>query len=137
MAALSHFFGWIFATIAYLTHRDKSKFVRFQSLQALVFEGVVLVFTILMTIIVMVLFFILFALVMFMTMNMSMDPNDTAGITLFIISMTLLPMAPMLLMMPPVIFIMVLRIVAGIRSWQGHDFRYPLIGRWVSQWTAD
>ena len=39
MAALAHFFGLIAALIVYVVNKDKSRFVRFQALQALALDG--------------------------------------------------------------------------------------------------
>ena len=39
MAALAHFFGLIAALIVWVLNKDKSRFVRFQALQALALDG--------------------------------------------------------------------------------------------------
>src|SRR4030066_2593602 len=45
MAAISHFFGFLVALIVWVTQKDKSRFVRFQAIQAMAFDLVVSVIT--------------------------------------------------------------------------------------------
>ncbi len=49
MAALAHFFGTIGALIIWVIQKDKSRFVRFQAVQALAFDFAVMLFTIVLS----------------------------------------------------------------------------------------
>ena len=43
MSGLSHLFGWLIALIIWATQRERSEFVRFQTLQAIAFDVVMIV----------------------------------------------------------------------------------------------
>jgi uncharacterized membrane protein len=137
MAALSHFFGWLVALIVYFTQREKSKFVRFQALQAIVFDAVVMIVTLVFISLVMLLFFAVM-MVIFLTAGLAANStSDPTGTTLFVVLITFLPMLPFLIFLPYSIAIMVFRVVAGVKTAQGQDYRHPVIGRLVEQWSRD
>ena len=48
MAALSHFFGMLVALVIWITQKDKSNFVRFQALQAVGLDAILMVVTLLL-----------------------------------------------------------------------------------------
>ncbi len=129
MAALSHFFGLIVALIVWATQKDKSRFVRFQSLQAVAFD---------------VLFMLLWALFFgcyfaFMAVSMvammvlgvsaTSDPSSLEWLFLF---PSLFPL--MMVCVVPFFFLFFLaRIIAAAQTLQGKDFRYPWLAERVEK----
>lgn len=136
MAGLSHFFGWLVALIIYITQREKSKFVRFHALQAIIFDVAVTIATFLLVTVVLAVFFVGMAIMVAVVMAMAPSlENDPAGMSIFIVLASLAPMLPFFLLMPFVIVVLVLRIAAGRKALQGKHYRYPLIGKLAEGWA--
>ena len=102
--------------IIWVTQKDKSQFARFNALQAIFFQLIFFVLTILSVFIGMLLMFIsLPALIS--------SPDDVPGI-LFWVSMGI-----MNLHFPFWLIFAIFGIVASVKSFRGNVFKYPVIGR--------
>uniref|UniRef100_A0A7C4PKP0 DUF4870 domain-containing protein n=1 Tax=Anaerolinea thermolimosa TaxID=229919 RepID=A0A7C4PKP0_9CHLR len=100
--------GPVIALVIYLAHKDKSRYVAYQSLQALLLQLVVWVGGGALIAIVWVI---------------------TGLLSLVIIGLCLIPFAILLSAVP--IVAPVYGVVGAIKTSQGEDFRYWLIGDWV------
>jgi uncharacterized Tic20 family protein len=137
LAALSHAsivaqgIGILVGVLVYVTQRDKSRYVTFQALQAAVFQLVNLIITVVLW-----LFWgACYGLSMIPLILQSEAKPDAAPPAIFWISMAA--------MIIPLIFMVLVSLYGlwgGVRTWQGMDFRYPLIGNWLERsglWKAD
>ena len=138
MAALSHFFGLFVALVIWATQKDKSRFVRFQAVQAMAFDIVVMVAVFILVGCLMVGMFAMMALGMGgIALAFPQDGSmPDAPFAIFLTLMTTLPM-----LMPCVILafmgvILGFRLVAAIQTFQGKDFRYPWIGSQVERFLG-
>jgi uncharacterized Tic20 family protein len=128
MGALAHFFGTIAALIIWTLQKDKSRFVKFQALQALTFDFVV---TTAMTVLLLCGFSIIFLAMfgsMFLAMNSASSPEDVGII--FVLPF----MSPFLMtacVFPFTFALTVTRLIASISILSGRDFRYPVLGKWL------
>ncbi len=127
MGALSHFFGLIAALIVWATQKDKSRFLRFQALQAMAFDMVfIALYVILMLCAVGVVFVTIIAGAWFTTQATPPD-NLFPALELGLLA----PWGLFICIMPLLLVVMLIRIIAAVSVATGHDFRYPLIGAWV------
>jgi uncharacterized Tic20 family protein len=134
MAAISHFFGFIVALIVWATQKDKSHFVRFQSIQAMVFDLSVNVIMILVVGLMMILVFGLLALGVADLAILGSQSNPTAEPVRTIVA--LLAGVPLLIpciLIPVVAVIFVFRLIATIQTFQGKDYHYPWLGKQVER----
>ncbi len=126
LAALAHGsivaqgLGILIGVLIYITQRDKSRYAALQALQAAVYQFVVLVVTIGLW----MAWGVLLSVSMIPLMgNANADPS-----LLFWVSM--------IGMVVPFLFMIVFGLYglwAALRAWQGHDFRYVAIGRWLDR----
>jgi uncharacterized Tic20 family protein len=136
LAGLSHFMGLIVALIVWATQKDKSPYIRFQAIQAMAFELVVMIVIFVVVGCSMVGFFGLVALTtggVFLAENSQNLPPDSIpffslmfGVPFFIPCLFLLVFTPLF----------VLRLIAAISTFQGKNFHYPLLGNWVENFLA-
>lgn len=134
MAALAHFFGLIAALIVWALQKDKSRFVRFQALQALAFDGLVIVFN-------MVLMACLFGAMVLGGAGAAVVAARNASSPDSIFPVMLVPMllwpAIILCIMPLSLVTMAVRIIAAVSAAGGHNFRYPWIASRVEAFLAE
>ncbi len=134
MAAIAHFFGFIVALIIWATQKDKSQYVRFQSLQALVFDIVV---PVIVTLIIGGVLVISLGLVALGIGDLAIFGNQSnpmaQPVGTFIFLMTALPFAIPCTVIPFVVLIFAVRLIAAIETFQGKDFHYPWIGNFVER----
>jgi len=129
MAAISHFLGFLVALIIWATQKDKSRFVRFQSMQAMAFDVVVSVFVFLVVGGLLVLIFGLIALGIGDIAILGSQNNPTAEpVRAFIALMVALPFLIACILIPISAIIFVARLIATIETVQGKDFHYPWLG---------
>jgi uncharacterized Tic20 family protein len=135
MAAAAHFFGLFVAVILWITQKDKSRFVRFQAVQAMAFDLLIMVITSVLVGCLMVGMFAMMALGVGGVIAAAPQDGSVpdAPIAIFMTLLTTLPM-----MLPCVIIIFALivqgcRLLAAIQTFQGRDFRYPWIGAQVER----
>lgn len=116
--------GILVGIFLYLTRREKSRFVAFQGLQAAMFQFVNFAVIIFALIAITVL-----QLLSVVPLIMQAETNpDAAPPAIFWISL--------LLMILPLVHMLVVWVVglwAALRTWQGADFRYPLLGSWLER----
>jgi len=137
MAALSHFFGLIVALIAWATQKDKSRFVRFQAIQAMAFDLCVAILVFIMVGCMMVLIFGSMAVGMG-GMAFTVNQNDPSSglISLFITLLTAVPFLVPCIVFPLVGIVFVARLIAAIQTFQGKDFHYPWLGKQIEHFLA-
>ena len=130
LAALAHGsivaqgIGILVGFVAYVTQREKSPYAAFQGLQAAVFQIVNLTITIGLWVI----WGVLYGLSM-IQLIIQAESNPDAAIPVFF-------WIAMIAMVIPIIY-MVLTGLYGlwgaVRTWQGKDFKYLLIGSWLER----
>ena len=129
MAAMAHFFGILVALIVWATQKDKSRYVRFQSVQAMAFDLVVSVFTIIVVGFVMAIVFGILALGIGNMAILGSQANPAVEPFLpFVAVMTTIPFLIPCIIIPFILLILVARIVATVQTIQGKDFHYPWLG---------
>ena len=137
MAAISHFFGFLVALIVWATQKDKSRFVRFQSIQAMAFDLVITIIIFLTIGCMMVMIFGGVALGVggiALTSSQNNPTAEPAGV--FIALMTAVPFLFPCIIFPLMAIIFVARLIATIQTFQGKDFHYPWLGTLVERSLA-
>ena len=106
----------------------RSAFMKFQSLQTVVFQAlaalVALILAALAVVVMAVALLLLFS---------APNPGQPSIEGLFGAFLSLICLAVILLIVP---LFQIIGQWAGLRILQGHDYRYPLIGRWVENWLV-
>ena len=130
LAALAHGsvvtqgIGILVGVMVFITQRDKARETAFQGLQAAVYQLVNLIIAIVMWVI----WGIFYGLSM-IPLFIQADANpDAAPPAIFWIAM--------LTMIIPLIYMALVGLYGlwgALRTWQGQDFRYPLIGGWLEK----
>jgi len=126
MSMLSHLsiiipnIGVIAPIVIWITQKDKSKFVRFNAIQAILFQ---LIFFILIMVSIFVGIILMFISIPFL----EADPGGAPG-ALFWVSMGI-----MNLYFPLWLFFSIYAIVGGIKSFKGKAFKYLIIGRLIEK----
>lgn len=134
LAAISHFFGLLVALIVWVTQKDKSRYVRFQSVQAMAFDLIVALLMLLVVGLIMLLVFGVLALgvgnIAFFGSqgNPSVEPIRT-----IVALMTAVPFLIPCLIIPVVGVVFVVRLIATIQTLQGKDFHYPWLGAFIAK----
>ena len=128
MGALPHLFGLLVAVVVWMLQKDKSRFVKFQALQALAFDVIVmiamgLVFSCLFG----VMFLGMFGSI-FMTAKTASSP-DAMGPLFFLPFM--LPFTTFACIFPFSFLLLVLRIIAAVSILNGRNYHYPILGNWL------
>ena len=135
LSALAHFFGTIAALIIWVTQKDKSRFVRFQAVQALAFDFVVML-------LMMVLFACMFGAMFIGILGMILvplsssnpSPENVAPFMVFpFISFPLMSTC----IFPFSFAILIARIVAVVSVLSGKNFHYPILGIRVERFLSD
>jgi uncharacterized Tic20 family protein len=124
---LMRFFGPIYL---WATQRDKSRFITFHALQALAYQAVLMIVSVLVG----TLFYIVFLAVALALMPSYLSsPNESSFLLIPFISF-LLPFAVVVLLSLVQIVIMAYSIVGAVLTMQGRPFRYLLLGRMVEKY---
>lgn len=128
MGALAHMFGPLAAIIVWAIQKDKSRFVKFQALQALAFDGVA-------TITMGIFFFCIFSVIIlgmfgavFTILN---DPLSSDGFTPFFFLSFMFPFMIFGCALPFSLGLLIVRLVASIAILNGRNYRYPILGKWL------
>lgn len=138
MAAIAHFFGFLIALIVWVTQKDKSRFVRFQSIQALAFDLAVSVIMLIVVGIIMIVVFGVLALGVGDLVILGSQGNPTAEpVRIVVALLTAVPFLIPCTIIPVVGVIFVARLVATIQTFQGKNFHYPWLGRWIEKMLSD
>jgi uncharacterized Tic20 family protein len=128
MGALAHFFGFIAALLIWATQKDKSRFVRFQALQALAFDAVLTVASMVLSICMVGLIFAGMLAVAISAAQAPSSPNSFLPISM---ASTVFPMSMLACFMPFTLAALLIRTIAAVSVASGRDFRYPVIAKWV------
>jgi uncharacterized Tic20 family protein len=126
MSLLSHLsiiipnIGVIAPIIIWVTQKDKSRFVRFNAIQAIFYQLTFFVLVILSV-------FIGVILMLVSTLILTKTPDAAPG-TLFWVSMGI-----MYLYFPLYIIFVIYAVVAAVKSFKGKIFRYLIIGRVIER----
>jgi uncharacterized Tic20 family protein len=131
MAALSHFFGPIVSLIVWATQKDKSSFVRFQSLQALAFDLILLVLNLAA---VACLAAVAFGAVVLVFAAASRDSSQTARWVFVAMMAPFLFWVPLL---PCTLGSTAIRLWATWQVLQGRNFRYPWLADKIEQFSTN
>jgi uncharacterized Tic20 family protein len=136
-AAILPFWGLIATIVIWVTQKDKSPFVRFQALQAVVYQ------------VLPILGFLLFFLCYFcsfggvlLTMPLSAflgeNVGETAGVVAIVTSLLSVGLPFLVFGLAILLWLAYLAyaIYAAIRIFQGHDFRYAVVGRWLDRYLG-
>jgi uncharacterized Tic20 family protein len=130
LAAIAHVFGFVVALIIYLTQKDKSRFLRFQAMQAVAFDVAVFV----------VVFAAIGCLMAFLLLGgllgtagfaaSAAAPEEASGaLGAFFLSLTIIiPIAANCIVFALVLAVLVLRVVAAVNVYQGRNYHHPFIG---------
>jgi uncharacterized Tic20 family protein len=134
MAALAHFFGIIGSLIIYVIQKDKSRFVRFQSAQALAFDLITMLFMF-------VLFFCLFG-VMFLGMFGTIfagvnSASQSENVSWLMVLPMMFPFLMFTCIFPFSMALFVAKIIATISVLNGNNFHYPWLGIRVENFLSD
>lgn len=134
LAALAYFFGIFGALIIWAVRRDKSRFVSFHSLQALAFEGVVMVLSFGLSLCVTGAMFLGMALTMGVAVSQNSSPD--AGNPYFLLS-SLLPFGMFACMMPFFLLLLGIRLFAAASVASGRDIHFPWLGKRVEAFLGN
>jgi uncharacterized Tic20 family protein len=110
--------------LVYITQRDKSRYVAFQALQAAVFQLINLIIIMGLWLV----WGIFYGLSMIPLIQQAEENPDAAPPAIFWISL--------ISMVIPLIFMLLVSLYGlwgAVRTWQGKDFRYLLLGGWLEK----
>ena len=127
MGGVAHVFGPLVAIIVWAIQKDKSRFVKFQSLQALAFDLIIIIVGGLLFFCLFSFMFLGMSWITFQAIN-STSPDEFMSI--FALPF-MFPLATFACITPFSIGILVLRIIAGISVLSGRNYKYPIIGKWL------
>lgn len=134
MSAVAHFFGLLPALIIWALQKDKSEFIRFQSVQALAFDfAVAILGGVISTCLLGVLFLGIAGSIFAVPNNPS--PENIAPI--FVILPTMFPFGIFICILPYSLLLLIARSVAAAAVINGRHYRYPILGNWVENFLSD
>jgi uncharacterized Tic20 family protein len=143
VAALAHALGPLIAIIVWATQKDKSPFVAFQSLQALVYQLTGFVSALLGMACYMCSFLGMFvSMFAFIPLTAATEGSEAAegfaALIGFLISMVtmIVPFAIIGLLILAALAFLLYGLWAAVSVFQGKDFRYVVIGRWLERYLA-
>ena len=127
LGAVAHFFGFVVALIIWATQKDKSRFLRFQAIQAVAFDAAafVIVFLLIGCLLLAILLF------GFGGVALSGSPDQSAGLSFGNMMQALAIIVPILadcIIFAFVIGLLVMRVVAAIQVYQGRNYHHPILG---------
>jgi len=130
LAGISHLFGWLAALIVWATQKDKSRFLRFQAIQSMAFDALVIIFNLIALSIITV---IIFGVLMLGVGDLAIfgtNGNPSADtVRTVIAAMAATPFLLTCIFGPISIVFLVARIMAAVQTFQGKNFHYPWLGR--------
>ncbi len=134
MGALGHFFGLIASLIVWITQKDKSRFLRFQSLQALAFDGLLIVVSMFLTL---CLLGVMLLGVFGLAFTVGQNPNSPDSVIPISMASMLFPFGMFACILPFSLAAFVARTIAAVSVASGHNFHYPILGRRVEAWLGE
>ncbi len=134
VAAVSHstaiitLWGMVTPLIAWITQKDRSRFLRFQSLQALIYQGIgALGYFGGMAIYM----FFFFGSMVFLFVSGGLDNSEMAPIAVLLFFLPFLCFAFLFFVLGPLY--QLFAFIASIRTLRGHDYRYPILGKFLAK----
>jgi len=131
-AGIAHLLGLVVALIVWALQKDKSRFVRFQALQAVAFDLLVLIvmFTLMFCT-----FGTMFAGTLYIVaMESGQSASSDGALPVLIGSMT--PFLMFACLMPIGLVLVLTRFAAAISVFSGRNFRYPILASRVEAFLA-
>lgn len=128
LGALAHVLGSLVAIIVWFIQKDRSRFVKFQALQALVFDVILFVAS---GLIFACLFGVILLGMSFSMFNLLQNPAAADGFEFLVAIPMLFPFIMFGCAFPLSLAILVLRLIAGISVLNGRNYHYPVIGKWL------
>ncbi len=130
MAAIAHLFGPLGAIIVWAIQREKSRFVKFQSLQALAFDGIAMI--------TMAVFFFCFFIIAFLGMSGFMvsamnDPSSQKNFGIVFGAPFIFQFAIIACIFPISFLLLCVRFIAVISVLNGKAYHYPVLGAWIEK----
>jgi uncharacterized Tic20 family protein len=135
LAALSHVFGLVIALVIWITQKDKSRFVRFQAMQAVAFDVVVFI-AVFIAIGCAFVFIVGGGVLASAGAAAAAVSGEEAGGPLagLLISLSIiLPFGINCLIFLLVIGVLVARVVAAVNVYQGRNYHHPWLGERVEK----
>lgn len=134
MGGVAHIFGPLVAIIVWATQKNKSRFIRFQALQALAFDFFIVVLTGIFFICLFGFAFLGIFGTMFATAGNAPSTHD---FSMFFLLPFTFPLLIFACVTPLSIGILVLRLMAGVSVLNGRNYHYPLLGKWLENFLDD
>jgi uncharacterized membrane protein len=133
LAGLSHFFGWIVALIVLAVGQSKSRFVRFQAVQALLFSLTSMLVYLVAAVCLSTLLVVGIATGV-VSAALAQETGSDPGIGIYLAM--LLPMS--FWMVSPIFMLIalcefIIRLFAAVSVLSGKEFRYPVLGGWAER----
>jgi uncharacterized Tic20 family protein len=132
MGGVAHIFGPLVAIIVWVTQKEKSRFVKFQALQALAFDLFIIITGGL-------LFFCLLGAMFlgtFWTMFTAVNNASSKGFVSLFALPFMFPFITYACVGPVSLGILVLRLIAGVSVLNGRNYKYPIIGKWLENFLG-
>jgi len=128
MGTLAHIFGSLAAIIVWAIQKDKSRFVKFQALQALIFDVIIAVGM-------GAIFFCIFG-IGFIGMSGSIisvmnNPSSGNEVSPLFLLPIIFPFMIFGCILPFSFIILIIRLIAAISILNGRNYYYPVIGKWL------
>ncbi len=138
MAAAAHFFGLIVAIIILLISKDRSRFLKYQAIQAMLFDLVVgFGLSMLFFLIFFIIFIIGFIIFILFTAIASSNSNAQNIYPIMALIPIFFPFSLFCFIMPWALVLLIGRLVAAINVLNGKDFRYPWLSKWVDRFMQE
>ena len=128
MGALAHLFGPLAAIIVWAIQKDKSRFAKFQALQALAFD---LFVSIGMGLLFFCVFGVGFLIMSGVMLNSINSPSSSDGLTPFFLMPMIFPFMTFGCILPLSFVLILVRLAASISILNGRNYHYPIIGKWL------
>lgn len=126
LSGLIFMFGAITPLVIWVTQKDRSETIRFHALQTIAVQtAVILLYMLGMGCYMLS----IFAFIPFSAMMVETSSTPEASPLIFIPIAIIILIFGIMCLAGPAYLIMI--VVAAVRTLQGHDFRYPLIGSWI------
>lgn len=134
MGALAHLFGPLIALVVWSIHKDKSRFVKFQALQALAFDFILILVT---GIVFTCVFGLLFVGIFGATFNAVGSTSSPDDVFPFFMMPFMFPFAMFACIFPFSLLILGVRLIASISIFNGRNYKYPLLGKWLENFLKE
>ena len=134
MGGLAHLFGPLVAIIVWSIQKGKSRFVKFQAVQALAFDVILII---VMGIVFFCLFGVMFAGVFGPMFGALGDASSPDAIPPFFMLPFMFPFLFFACIFPFSLLIMAVRLVASLSVFNGRNFHYPVLGKWLEKFLKE